>query len=122
MFENYIFYAFLTSSFFLIVSEILPFTSLKYHGIIKIVVNSCNRKKNNQKSENLEKFLIEKETYDSDNEYSLYTDIEIVKQKLNIIIDGIEEIQETQEKQKNIENEVQNLIKINNKWFFQKIF
>jgi len=120
MFENYIFYGFLSTTFFLIISEILPFTSLKYHGIIKILVNSCNK---NKKENDLEKLLNNKEkNYDSDNEYSLYTDIEIVKEKLNIIIDGIEEINEKQKTQKNIENDLQDLIKINNKWFFQKIF
>jgi len=92
----------------LLISEILLFTSLKYHGIVKSILNCCKRNKrkdqNDQNDQN-ENLLNEKELYyDSDTEYSLYTDIESVKQKLNIIIDKIEEIKETQDNQE-IENQ-----------------
>jgi hypothetical protein len=118
MCEDYIFYGLIISSSLLIISEFLPFTSLKHHGILKNIFNCCRKS---------DKFEVERllenteccSDYNSDNEYSLFADIETVKQKLNIIIDKIEDMQE---KQQELENQKIEIIKTDNRWFFQRIF
>ncbi len=118
MCEDYIFYGLIISSSLLIISEFLPFTSLKHHGILKNIFNCCRKTDKFEVErllENSSEYIYE---YNSDNEYSLFTDMESVKQKLNIIIDKIEDIQEKQE----VEKQKIEIIETDNRWFFQRIF
>jgi hypothetical protein len=122
MCEDYIFYVLIISSTLLIISEFLPFTSLKYHGILKNIFNCCKKSDKYEVERLLENnsgYIYEYTSdYNSDNEYSLFTDMESVKQKLNIIIDKIEDIQEKQE----VEKQKIEIIETDNRWFFQRIF